>query len=100
MPAKNIVKNYRENAFYHLYNRGINKELLFKQPTDYKTFLYYLKLYLFPETNLQGETLKVSPSRKLKNYFGSVKLICYCLMPNHFHLLIYQNEIDGIYFFM
>ena len=99
MPAKNIVKEYKDNTFYHLYNRGVNRNNIFEDVSDYKTFLGYLKLYLSPE-DLQGETLKVSPSRKLKNHFDTIQLHCYCLMPNHFHLLVYQTEISGINYFM
>ncbi|MBU1085657.1 transposase, partial [Patescibacteria group bacterium] len=40
------------------------------------------------------------PSKKLKNYCDTVKLVSYCLMPNHFHLLLYQTEIDSIHYFM
>lgn len=99
MPAKNIVKEYHENSYYHLYNRGVNKAAIFLDDSDYKTFLGYLKFYLtLPD--LQGSTLKVSPSRNLKNYYQKLKLLAYCLMPNHFHLLVYQEEADGINFFM
>jgi len=99
MPAKNVVKEYEDDAYYHLYNRGINKNNIFEDASDYKTFLSYLKLYLTP-TNLQGETLKVSPSRKLKNYSSQINLLCYCLMPNHFHLLIFQKDLSNINYFM
>ena len=99
MPAKNIVKIYQPQSYYHLYNRGVNKEEIFLDYKDYKTFLGYLKFYL-TLPNLQGSTLKVSPSRNLKNYFQKLKLLAYCLMPNHFHLMVYQEEADGINFFM
>ncbi|MBU1085023.1 transposase, partial [Patescibacteria group bacterium] len=99
MPGKNIVKEYRPEAFYHIYNRGVAKQEIFLDEYDYKKFLGYLKLYLTP-IELQGSTLKVPISRQLKNYSEKVKLICYCLMPNHFHLLLYQTEIDSINYFM
>jgi len=99
MPSKNVVKEYKPQSYYHLYNRGVNKAEIFLDDRDYKTFLGYLKLYLtLPD--LQGSTLKVSPSRCLKNYFQKLKLLVYCLMPNHFHLMIYQEDADGINFFM
>ncbi len=103
MPSKNTLKTYVEQSYYHIYNRGINKERIFLDSQDYKTFLSYLKLYL-SIPNLQGDSLKVAlkvaPSRQLKNYADQVKLIAYCLLPNHFHLLIWQNEFDWINFFM
>jgi putative transposase len=98
MPAKNALKIYSDNSYYHIYNRGVNRASIFLDDQDYKTFLSFLKIYLsFP---LQGESLKIAPSRKLKNYFGQVKLLAYCLMPNHFHLLINQNDSKSINFFM
>src|SRR3989344_5278912 len=99
MPAKNAIKEYHENGYYHLYNRGVNKGLIFSEDQDYKIFLYYLKLYLCSE-ELQVEYLKLYPSRKLKNYCHRLKLLAYCLMPNHFHLLIWQKEPDVINHFM
>ncbi|MEK7513704.1 MAG: transposase [Patescibacteria group bacterium] len=99
MPAKNVIKEYQEKSYYHLYNRGVAKNEIFPDEDDYKTFLGYLKLYL-SATNLQGLSLKVPPSHKLKNYLEQIKLLAYCLMPNHFHLLIYQQNSDDINFFM
>ena len=99
MPSKNIVKEFVPEAYYHIYNRGVAKQKIFLDDQDYKTFLSYLKLYLtFP--NLQGPTLKVSPSRQLKNYFDQIKLLAYCLMPNHFHLFIFQKDQNDITNFM
>ena len=99
MPAKNAIKEYHENGYYHLYNRGVNKGLIFSDDHDYKTFLYYLKLYLCSE-ELQVEYLKLFPSRKLKNYCDRLKLLAYSLMPNHFHLLVWQKDADAINHFM
>ena len=99
MPAKNALKTYIESSYYHLYNPGVNKGEIFLDDQDYKTFLSYLQLYL-SLPNLQGESLKVSPTRVLKNYAEQVKLLAYCLLPNHFHLLIWQKEAENINFFM
>ena len=96
MPSKNVIKEYESGASYHIYNRGVDKGLIFREDKDYKTFLSYLKLYL----SLQGLSLKEFPSRKLKNYFGEIELLCYCLMPNHFHLLIKQASDHGIDHFL
>ena len=99
MPVKNIVKVYKENSFYHIYNRGVAGQRIFKDSADYKMFLFYLKFYL-SASNLQGPTLKVSPSRLLNNYHDHIKLAAYCLMPNHYHLLIHQKEKHLIKDFM
>ena len=46
MPAKNIVKTYIENGYYHIYNRGVEKRNIFQDEQDCKVFLHYLKMYL------------------------------------------------------
>ena len=99
MPAKNALKTYKKSSYYHIYNRGVAKTNIYKSEKDYKVFLDYLKIYLTP-INLQGESLKVAPSRELKNYSDNFNLIAYCLMPNHFHLLIYQKNKHSINYFM
>lgn len=104
MPSKNSVKEYVAGGYYHIYNRGVNKRIIFKDQKDYSTFISYLKLYLDPQvtitTDLQGLSLKVSPSRLPKNYNKEVKLLAYCLMPNHFHLLITQTDDGSMSHFM
>ena len=95
MPAKNSLKDYAPDSYYHVYNRGVAKQDIFLDEQDYKTFLSYLKLYLVP-IDLQGQSLKVSPSRQLKNYSQELKLLAYCLMPNHFHLFVFQREDNSM----
>lgn len=99
MPAKNIIKEFAPECYYHLYNRGVAKQKIFLDEEDYKVFLSYLKLYLVLPS-LQGRTLKVPPSHILKNFFEEIKLLAYCLMPNHFHLFLWQKEINTITNFM
>jgi putative transposase len=62
-------------AFYHVYNRGINGEDLFKEARNYP---YFLKLYA--------------------KYISPVaETYAYCLLKNHFHLLIrVRSEEDVI----
>lgn len=104
MPAKNILKAYGEDCFYHVYNRGVNKRKIFKDKQDYAVFLSYLKTYLSKVDNIgllkiladsgTGAAEK-SAARKilgLNNFCERISLICYCLMPNHFHFLIKQKD--------
>ena len=100
MPSRNVIKEYKENSFYHIYNRGVDKRIIFVDRADYQKFLGYLKFYLTPVDNLRGQTLQVSPSKTLNNFSDSVSLVAYCLMPNHFHFLIYQKDERAIAGFM
>lgn len=105
MPSRNSLKEYKEEGIYHIYNRGIDKRVIFKDKKDYSYFLYLLKSYLSDpevlkeERTLQGQSLQKS-RRSGKNFFGRIELICYCLMPNHFHLLVKQSGETDITEFM
>lgn len=84
MPGRNILKQDVPDSYYHVYARGTNKESIFHDSLDYVFFLSLLKRHLSAKdiANTRGE-------RYVKLHEG-VQLISYCLMPNHFHLLLYQ----------
>lgn len=97
MPSKNKIKIYGENVFYHAYNRGYNKQRVFRDEQDYKTFLYLLRKYLepgFKEMRFapNGEQYFVEPDHVYKE----VELLAFCLMPNHFHFLVFQKTSKGM----
>lgn len=101
MSAKNSIKTYVENGYYHIYNRGINKQTIFNDLQDYNVFLLFLKRYLIPFSNLSKDKnfLKFQPTWRTDIY-KKIKLIAYCLMPNHFHLLLKQFVREGMTEFM
>lgn len=86
-------KQFAQNSIVHVYNRGNNKEKIFFDEQDYKAFLFRVGLTLGVESEvLQKEKLTSVPYSRIriegnKNLF---KLHAFCLMPNHFHLLIEQ----------
>ena len=84
MPAKNSVKQFVENGYYHLYNRGVEKRDIFLDEQDYAVFLSYLKKYLDPTGSDPHPLAK------------EVDLLVFCLMSNHFHLLVKQSSLNGI----
>ncbi len=98
MPAKNTIKVYIENGYYHIYNRGIDKKTIFIEEKDYVTFLYYLKLYLSNPEDLKKESTHPRILYKIMNLNLSreIDLIAFSLMPNHFHLQVKQHPLDGI----
>ena len=63
----------RANYVYHVLNRGAKKGLLFGNASDYQTF-----------EELLSEATKRVPMR----------ILAYCLMPNHWHLLLWPSQ-DG-----
>ena len=64
--------NLHHGMFYHIYNRGNNREALFKEDRNYHYFLDLYKKYIFPIADLYA----------------------YCLLPNHFHFLARIKELD------
>ncbi len=90
MPSRNTIKEYEENAYYHVYNRGVEKRVIFHDAQDYTVFIGLLKKYLAGEEDARKNR---HPYTKLDK---EVKLIAYCLMPNHFHLLLHQSTPDGV----
>ena len=58
--------HYEAGSLYHIYNRGNNGQQLFFRPEHYHHFLRLVRQHIAPQANL----------------------LAYCLMPNHFHLLL------------
>ena len=81
---------------YHIYNRGSEKRPIFDTRSDHKRFLKTLRYYQLegPKPKLshfsESSPNKPDPSKKI------VEIICYCLMPNHFHLMLKQIKDSGI----
>jgi len=97
MPYRNIVKQFSEGAYYHAYNRGYNKQVIFHDKQDYATFMFLLKKYLdldFREAKVMksGEIVLIKSNSLVKD----VELHAFSLMPNHFHMLIKQKSKKGM----
>lgn len=101
MPAKNVLKDFLEGGYYHIYNRGVAKQDIFSTERDYQTYLYFLKEYLLPPKHPSlKRSEKPTPRRKQVSCHGEIQLLAYCLMPNHFHLLIKNLTERGMEKFM
>ena len=61
---------FTEGSFYHIYNRGNDKQTIFFQERNYDFFLQKVDKYITPNADLTA----------------------WCLMPNHFHFLIQASE--------
>lgn len=100
MPAKNRNKIFIENGHYHIYNRGVEKRTIFQDREDYSRFLYLLKIYLSPPEELRKEFPLLRANIVKNNLAEEIDLLAFCLMPNHFHLLIKQNAKNSMSKFM
>lgn len=84
MPSKNTLRFYDAPAFYHVYNRGASKQPIFADDKDKEKFLSLLARHL--DSNL---LLRDSNGKEYEKY--AADLVAYCLMDNHFHLLLFQQ---------
>lgn len=85
------------DEWYHCYTRGVDKRVVFEKTGDYKRFLNLLYLCNSDKPlhrsdhnqKLDEEIYTVERSEPL------VSIGAYCLMPNHFHLLLKDNSENG-----
>lgn len=85
--------------YYHIYNRGVDKRVIFKAERDYERFIMLLYLANSNDSfrlddllNKQNKTF--SEILVLDKGEPLISIGAWCLMTNHFHLLIRQ-EVDG-----
>ena len=96
---------------YHVYNRGNNKQEIFKDDRDRTRFLFSL-------LGLQSELALKNMSRLAANFVRTgtlnleakniaeiakkryVDLVSFSLMPNHFHLILFERDEGGIAHYM
>lgn len=86
------------DCYYHIYNRGVEKRDVFLDKRDYWRFLETLNYYrLTPQPMKLSDFRRSSiKSQKIDNQTEIIQIFCYCLMPNHFHLLLKQTSDSGI----
>lgn len=63
--------NFETGHIYHIYNQGNNKDVIFFNRENYLFFIKKIETHILPYADI----------------------LAYCLMPNHFHLMVYVNEI-------
>lgn len=71
MPGRNVIKNYKKDSYYHIYNRGVNKRSIFRSIKDVDRFLKYLH---------EGATR------------FRINLIKHGVSSNHFHIALKQKK--------
>ncbi len=85
-----------KNNFYHIYNRGVEKRKIFIDEGDHLRFIQTLQYYQFSGPKPRFSTHHRFKIKDFSNNPKIVEIICYCLMPNHFHLLLKQVKEKGI----
>lgn len=100
MPSRYVIRNFVENGYYHVFNRGVEKRDIFMDEQDRNMFMYYIYIYLNPLDEVFIKYPTLPPRLQAKNMANEIYLVAYCLMPNHVHLLLRQKTKDGISRFM
>lgn len=92
--------NLVSGSIYHIYNRGVEKRQLFMDEQDYLRFIKCLCLFNDSKPILNAEYKFKNLDDAAANRNMLVDILAFCLMPNHFHLLLRQRAKNGITKFM
>jgi len=65
--------NFEPGNLYHIYNQGNNRQKIFFSRDNYLFFLKKIKTHILPHADI----------------------VAWCLMPNHFHLMIYVKDTEA-----
>lgn len=97
---------FSDNEWYHCFTRGVDKRTIFLDTSDYERFL----MLMYACNNTRSLHISNLGTRHQGPALGTVlasergdQLVdigVYCLMPNHFHILLRQREEGGISLFM
>ncbi len=97
---------FLNNSYYHIFNRGIDRRPTFISKKEYNRAMELLYFYQFASIPIRFSKFSVLPIHKQQIYIDKmiesgkiVEIVAYCLMPNHFHLLIKQKKDNGISIF-
>ena len=92
---------FANGEYYHIYNRGLDKRVVFPKREDMDRFFQSIITFnaVEPIGSIYEDIWNTKLGRKRRSP-RLVDIICYCLNPNHFHLLLKQIKDGGISEFM
>jgi len=93
---------FANGEYYHIFNRGVDKRVIFPEMTDLSRF--FQGMVEFNSIEPIGSIFENSfRKNELGNGVSKPKLVdfvCYCLNPNHYHFILEQSVDNGIEKFM
>src|SRR3989344_4187562 len=107
MGGMTLPRRLGEGEYYHVFNRGAHRHLIGKDKADWQRLLFYV-LFFQPPRHFKYVARLVSHYSPLSGYPISesdllavvkdreVEVVCFALMPNHFHLLLREKSAGGI----
>lgn len=97
--------NFANGEYYHIFNRGVDKRIIFSSQKDYARFFQSVdefnsidpigSLYENSFRKRENQVSKKAPRKK-----KLIEIICYCFNPNHYHFILKQLIDRGIEKFM
>ncbi len=94
--------SFVNGRYYHVFNRGVDKRIVYTDAEELYFFFHRLH-----DLNSTDSTVASKDKRKIHKDKATldegkklVSMVAYCLLPNHFHLLLKQNVDDGVSQFM
>lgn len=93
---------FAPGEYYHLYNRGADKRKIFLDKADHERFvsLLYLCNSGIPIHRSDHRSTSLPSLLSIPKETSLVDIGSYCLMPNHFHILVHEQSEGGISLFM
>lgn len=81
---------FAQGEIFHCYNRGVDKRVIFMDQQD---FIYFLKMLRnFNTCEVRGNLRLLENREPIE---PPVTILSYCLLPNHYHLVLRCNDDTG-----
>ena len=102
-----VSRNVAPGEYYHVFNRGAHKTNLFRDEKDWLRLLFLIlycqapisipntKRFIVPSAAASGFRVPLHYEDELEKE-RLVELVSFCIMPNHFHLIVKELEEGGI----
>lgn len=95
--------SFANGEFYHVYNRGTDKRIVFSDESDVDRFMQSMEVFntIEPIGSILQLGNRTSKQKSEKVDEGRlVNFVAYCLNPNHYHFILEQLVDDGVSMFM
>lgn len=93
-------------VYAHIYNRGVDRRTIFQSDEEYSRFMLTVRVVALSDTSAVSTLLRMREKqlisslkqKNLEQQFGptTVKIIAFCQMPNHYHIVIRADSMDAI----
>ncbi len=88
-------QSFAVDEYYHLYNRGAEKRVIFQDVKDYQYFQFLMFI-----CNTKKSLVLRDIGKNFDRKETIIDIGTYCLMPNHFHILVREKMDCGVSTYM